>query len=91
MSWQAVEAMFAGVAAHLEKDARFCLYGPFNIDGKYTAESNARFDMQLRLNDPEMGVRDKEAIETLANKHEMYLDRKIAMPANNFILVFVRK
>lgn len=91
MSWRAVEAMFAGVATHLEKDARFCLYGPFNIDGKYTAESNARFDMQLRLNDPEMGVRDKEAIETLANKHEMYLDRKIAMPANNFILVFVRK
>ena len=91
MSWQAVEAMFAGIATHLEKDSRFCLYGPFNINGQYTAESNARFDRQLRLNSPEMGIRDIEAIETLANSNQMYLDRKIAMPANNYILVFVRK
>jgi len=91
MSWQAVEAMFAGIAIHLEKNARFCLYGPFNISGKYTAESNARFDRQLRLNSPEMGIRDMEAIERLANFNQMYLDREIAMPANNYILVFVRK
>lgn len=91
MSWQAVEAMFAGIAAHLEKDARFCLYGPFNCNGQYTSESNARFDRQLRLNSPEMGIRDMEAIETLANTNQMYFDRNIAMPANNYILVFARK
>ena len=91
MSWQAVEAMFAGIAIHLEKDARFCLYGPFNINGKFTAESNAIFDRQLRLNNPEMGIRDMEAIARLADFNQMYLDREIAMPANNYILVFVKK
>ena len=31
MPWEAVVAMFSGVAAHLLPGARFCLYGPFNI------------------------------------------------------------
>jgi hypothetical protein len=28
------------------------------------------------------------AIESLANLHQMQLEHKLAMPANNFILVF---
>jgi len=91
MSWQAVEAMFTGVAQHLAKGAKFCLYGPFNIDGQFTAESNAAFDMQLRSRDPEMGIRDMAALESLAADGQMYLERKIPMPANNFILVFIKK
>lgn len=90
MPWPAVEAMFRGIAACLQKDARFCLYGPFNLNGQYTSESNARFDRQLRLSNPEMGIRDMQAVEALAKAHHLCLDRKIAMPANNFLLVFVR-
>lgn len=91
MSWPAVEAMFAGVAQHLLKGAKFCLYGPFNVDGQFTSQSNASFDMQLRSRDPEMGIRDMAALESLATDGQMYLDQKIAMPANNFILVFIKK
>ena len=91
MSWRAVVAMFTGVATHLDKSGSFSLYGPFNINGCFTSESNARFDMQLRNGDPEMGVRDMAALESLAAAHHMYLDKSIAMPANNFILVFIRK
>jgi cyclopropane fatty-acyl-phospholipid synthase-like methyltransferase len=88
MSWEEVTAMFAGVAAHLATGARFCLYGPFNINGCFTSESNEQFDSQLRLENPHMGIRDMAAIETLANDQQMQFDQKIAMPANNFLLVF---
>jgi len=88
MSWEAVVAMFAGVAAHLENNARFCLYGAFNIDNRFTSESNARFDAHLRTEDSQMGIRDMAAIKSLANLHQMQLEHKLAMPANNFIIVF---
>ena len=87
MSWEAVVAMFAGVSAHLIDHGRFCLYGPFNINNSFTSESNALFDQSLRAQDPQMGIRDMQAIELLANHHHMKLEYKIAMPANNFILV----
>lgn len=88
MPWEAVVAMFEGVASHLESGARFCLYGPFNVNNNFTSQSNAQFDAQLRAADSKMGIRDTAMIESLANIHQMPLERKIAMPANNFILVF---
>jgi cyclopropane fatty-acyl-phospholipid synthase-like methyltransferase len=88
MPWEAVVAMFAGVSAHLESLARFCLYGPFNVDHQFTAQSNAHFDACLRAEDSRMGIRDMGAIESLANAHDMKFEFKLAMPANNFILVF---
>lgn len=88
MSWEAVVAMFAGVASHLETDARFCLYGPFNVNNCFTSQSNAQFDARLRAEDSRMGIRDMTVIESLADLHHMPLEQKIAMPANNFILVF---
>lgn len=88
MSWEAVLAMFKGVAAHLSSGGRFCLYGPFNIDQRFTSESNARFDQHLRAQDPQMGIRDIGELESLANLHNMELEQKLTMPANNFILVF---
>jgi hypothetical protein len=88
MSWDAVIAMFAGLGAHLVSQARFCLYGPFNIENRFTSESNAQFDSHLRAEDSQMGIRDMGTIESLANLHQMQLEHKFAMPANNFILVF---
>ena len=88
MPWQAVVAMIEGVAAHLLTHARFCLYGPFNIDNCFTSESNEKFDLHLRAEDPQMGIRDMAMIESLARLQQMQLERKIAMPANNFLLVF---
>lgn len=91
MPWEAVQAMVAGVAAHLVHGARFCLYGPFNVDGDFTSRSNAQFDAHLRHQDPQMGIRDMAAVESLSASHQMLLEQKIAMPANNFILVFSKK
>ena len=88
MPWEAVEAMFAGVAAHLESHARFCLYGPFNVNNCFTSQSNAHFDARLRAENSKMGIRDMALIESLGSLHHLALEQKITMPANNFILVF---
>lgn len=90
MHWEAVQAMFEGVSAHLKHGARFCLYGPFKVDGDYTSPSNARFDAGLHRQNPKMGIRDMDDLESLSNSQQMHLEQKIAMPANNFILVFVK-
>jgi hypothetical protein len=88
MPWDAVVAMFAGVAAHLLPGARFFLYGPFNIDDQFTSEGNEQFDARLRAEDSRRGIRDLAAIKGLASLYQMQLEQQIAMPANNFILVF---
>src|SRR5690554_356284 len=55
MPWDAVQATFAGLARVLKPAALFCLYGPFNVNGEYTAESNAEFDRALRAGGGGMG------------------------------------
>lgn len=88
MSWPAVEKMFAGVGPALKAGGVFCLYGPFNYDGAFTSESNARFDGWLKARDPASGVRDFEALNALAEAAGMQLVRDHVMPANNRILVW---
>jgi cyclopropane fatty-acyl-phospholipid synthase-like methyltransferase len=88
MGWDAVCAAFAGLGAHLAPGGLFCLYGPFNQDGRFTADSNREFDRHLRSSDPQMGLRDLEALESLANNSKMVLQKQFPMPANNQILVF---
>ena len=88
MSWEAVCAMFEGVATHLANGGVFCLYGPFNENQQFTAPSNADFDAQLRRQDPKMGLRDLEALETLARQHQMLRVAKYPLPANNQVLIF---
>jgi cyclopropane fatty-acyl-phospholipid synthase-like methyltransferase len=90
MSWPAVEAMFAGIGGVLAPGGRFCLYGPFNYGGKFTSESNARFDQWLKARDPNSGVRNFEDLDRLANAAGMRLLNDYAMPANNRTLVWVK-
>lgn len=90
MSWEAVCAMFAGLGSHLCNGATFCLYGPFNEGGRYTAPSNESFDHWLQSRDPAMGLRDIEALEGLGMHHGLHLEKRHTMPANNQVLVFRR-
>lgn len=90
MSESAVEAMFTGVGRVLRPGGRFLLYGPFNIGGRYTAPSNARFDQWLRAQDPAMGVRDVDWLTTLAEAVGLRLERITDMPADNKILCWIK-
>ena len=90
MSWDAVCAMFTGVGDVLVPGGAFCLYGPFNVGGRFTSASNEAFDASLRMRDPEMGIRDLESLESLAHSNQMGLDRQFELPANNRLLVFLK-
>lgn len=91
MSWPEVEALIAGVGAQLANNGLFVLYGPFNYDGNFTSDSNARFDQWLKERDPLSGVRDFEALEKLAQKSGMALENDFEMPANNRILCWRKR
>ena len=96
MSWPAVEAMFKGIRSILKPNGVFCVYGPFNYNGKFTSPSNAQFELWLKSRNPESGIRDFEALCELGNSESSHSQLKLKlkliqdypMPANNRILVF---
>ncbi|MCL4315600.1 MAG: class I SAM-dependent methyltransferase [Gammaproteobacteria bacterium] len=90
LSWPEVQRMFAGAGKILERGGVFALYGPFNYGGRYTSESNARFDAWLKARDPLSGVRDAEMLHDLAEAHGMTLVKDYEMPVNNRTLVWRR-
>ncbi|MCW8907609.1 MAG: class I SAM-dependent methyltransferase [Sedimenticola sp.] len=90
MHWHEVEAMFAGVGRLLQPGGRFLLYGPFNYHGRFTSDSNVRFDQWLKARDPGMGVRDIEELSQLAEEAGLRLQEDFEMPANNRILYWQR-
>ena len=90
MSWPEVGRFFAGIDEVLETGGVLAVYGPFNVGGAYTSESNARFDAWLKARDPAAGIRDFEAVDVLARARGLVLQQDIAMPANNRILVWRR-
>lgn len=90
VAWPAVESLFAGIGRVLEIGGLLCLYGPFNYGGRYSAESNARFDAWLKNRDPASGVRDYEALDRLARAQGMALFKDVDMPRDNRTLVWRR-
>jgi len=42
----------------------------------------------LRSRNPHWGIRDSEEVEATAALHGMHMSERVAMPANNFMLVF---
>jgi len=86
MSWEAVVALFVGVGGLLDENGLMCLYGPFNYAGRYTSQSNQRFDAWLRQRDPQSGIRDFNDLDELAGEAGMLLQADYEMPMNNRIL-----
>ncbi|WGS53924.1 class I SAM-dependent methyltransferase [Paraburkholderia sp. D15] len=86
--WSATEALFAGAARRLHDGGVLYLYGPYRRGGLHTAPSNEAFDQQLRSRDPAWGVRDMETVIALGASAGLVCEEPVAMPANNFSLVF---
>lgn len=86
--FQVCEGLFRGAAQHLVRAAPLVMYGPFKIDGRHTAESNAAFDERLRGEDPTWGVRDLDEVTAVAKRYGFALKERVEMPANNQTLVF---
>lgn len=86
MHWPEVVKFFEGIKNIIKNQGHFCLYGPFNYNGKFTSDSNERFEQWLKADDPGKGIRDFEAINVLAGMAELRLVNDHTMPANNRLL-----
>lgn len=88
--WATCIGLLDGCRRHLAPGGLLVLYGPYRIDGMQSAPSNEAFDRDLRARDPRWGLRDLEAVEREAADRGLVLVETVAMPANNFTLVFHR-
>ena len=91
--WEtAGKGLLAGAGAALRPGGMLVTYGPYKIDGKFTTESNQAFDESLRARDPSWGYRDADAdVAAEAARHGLVLQHRREMPANNFLLAFVKE
>ncbi|MCF6319097.1 MAG: class I SAM-dependent methyltransferase [Proteobacteria bacterium] len=90
MSWQNVKNLIAQLGKNLKSGAKIIIYGPFNYNGQFTSESNAKFDGWLKAQESHRGIRDFETIVQLMADRGIQLKQDIEMPANNRILYFVK-
>lgn len=89
--FSAAEGLFAGAARLLSENGILFLYGPYRRKGEM-AESNARFDADLKRRHSDWGVRDLENdIVPLAHKNGLSLHHVEEMPANNLSVIFRRE
>lgn len=86
--WAASEGLMAGAARVLTSGGRLFLYGPYIETDVKTAASNLNFDESLKSRDPAWGLRDLAEVKALAAASGLRFAERIAMPANNLIVVF---
>lgn len=88
--WPTCAALMQGAGRHLAPDGLLLIYGPFIVDGETTAPSNQAFDADLRRRDPAWGLRRLADVVDEARAAGLQLRERVAMPANNRLLVFGR-
>lgn len=88
MTIEEVAATVKIVNGCLSAEGWFAWYGPFKENGQHNSSGNVEFDKTLRSQDLGMGIRDIAELEDMANATGMKLQRQIAMPSNNRILLW---
>ena len=91
MHLKEIEALFSGLDHVLTDKAVFCLYGPFNINGNYTSESNRRFDLWIKERDPDACIRDRNDLDQIAANNNFQPSTLWEMPSNNKILCWQKQ
>ena len=88
---ETTKGIFATSEKVLAKRGILYIYGPFNVDGKYTSEGNERFDKSMKEKDERFGIRDISELEAIGETHGLKLNEIHEMPANNFLLGWIRE
>lgn len=86
--WAAAQGLMAGAGRLLMEGGKLFLYGPYVEADVPTAPSNLAFDESLKSRNPAWGLRDLADVQALAAASGLELIERIAMPANNLIVVF---
>ena len=72
----------------LTSGGRLFLYGPYREASVETVPSNLACDESLKSRDPAWGLRDLADVKALAAANGLSFAERVAMPANNLIVVF---
>lgn len=88
--WACTAGLMQGAARHLSPTGVLITYGPYLEDGVATAASNLAFDADLRTRDAAWGLRRLPDVAAVADTAGLTLHERIAMPANNLLLVWRR-
>ena len=88
--WATTAALMQGAARHLVPGGLLLVYGPFVEDELATAPSNQAFDADLRTRNPAWGLRRLADVLQQAAPAGLTLRERVAMPANNLLLVLAR-
>ncbi len=89
--WICTGALMRGAARHLAPHGLLLSYGPYLEDEVPTAPSNLAFDADLRARHPDWGIRAFSAVAAEARAAGLALRERVAMPANNLLLVWGRR
>ncbi|MGH1484701.1 MAG: DUF938 domain-containing protein [Cellvibrionaceae bacterium] len=88
MSESVVRKCIKKASKYINENGFLITYGPFNYEGQFTSESNARFDQWLKAADIGRGIRDFEWVNKLAEDRGFTFEEDHPMPANNRLLVW---
>lgn len=86
----ACEGLMRNAAKVLPRGGVLYMYGPFWVEGVTAAPSNEAFDASLKAQNAAWGVRDLNEVAKVGNRSGMVMRAPVAMPANNFSVIFDR-
>ncbi|NNM56491.1 DUF938 domain-containing protein [Acidocella sp.] len=89
--WTATQGLMKGANQLLPTGGLLLLYGPYLEPDVETAPSNLAFDQSLKDRNPAWGIRHLDDVTALAARHGLDLAERVAMPANNLVLVLRKK
>jgi hypothetical protein len=88
--WACTPGLMQGAARHLAPHGLLITYGPYLEDGVPTSPGNAAFDADLQARNPAWGLRRLADVALQAHAAGLALRERVAMPANNLLLVWGR-
>ncbi|WP_298826770.1 DUF938 domain-containing protein [uncultured Piscinibacter sp.] len=88
--WACCAGLMRGAARHLTRAGLLITYGPYLEDDVPTSSGNLAFDADLRASNPAWGLRRREDVAHEAAQAGLVLRERVAMPANNLLLVWGR-
>jgi hypothetical protein len=88
--WACCVGLLQGAARHLAARGLLITYGPYLEEDVPTSPGNQAFDTDLRSRHPAWGLRRKEDVAHEAAQAGLVLRERVAMPANNLLLVWGR-
>ena len=83
--------LMRGAGRHLAPGGLLVTYGPYILDDAPLVPSNVEFDAWLKSRDPSWGIRRLADAVAHARDAGLRLRERVAMPANNLMLVFERE